>query len=79
MTTPKQRIRDLLAENGWTYRHLAAEIGISQQAVSEVINGRTTGATARYSVARALGAYPEDIWRDSHQRERLDRLQEVGV
>ena len=43
---------------------LAREIGVSREAVSQIVNGQTTGATARYSVARALGVRKADLWAD---------------
>lgn len=66
-TTAKERIRERLDELGWSYARLAREIGITTQAISEIINGRTTGATARYSVARALGGWPEDFWENEEE------------
>lgn len=60
--TPKDRIRRAMDAQGETYKSLGNEIGITTQAVSEIVNGRTTGATARYALARALRKWPEDFW-----------------
>lgn len=59
---PSERIKALIKERGHTYQSLGNEIGISPQAVSEIVNGRTTGATARYALAKALGREVEDLW-----------------
>lgn len=61
-TDPKSRIRRELDEKGHTYRSIGQEIGISPQAVSEIVNGRTEGATARYALAAALGLVVGEIW-----------------
>lgn len=55
-------IKELIRKRGHTYESLGAVIGISAQAVSEIVNGRTKGATARYAIARALDVRPEDLW-----------------
>ena len=60
-------VKDAIQERGYTYESLGAEIGITTQAVSEIANGRTTGATARYSVAKALGLTVEQLWPESRQ------------
>lgn len=57
-----ERIKRIIKEQGYTYESLGNEIGISPQAVSEIVNGRTKGATARYSLAKALGYEVEDLW-----------------
>lgn len=59
---PSERIKALIKERGHTYQSLGDEIGISPQAVSEIVNGRTRGATARYALAKALGREVEDLW-----------------
>lgn len=59
------RIKRIIKEHGYTYESLGNEIGISPQAVSEIVNGRTKGATARYSLAKALGHEVEDLWSDA--------------
>lgn len=61
----KQRIRERMERRGLTYAARPAEIGITVTGVSEIVNGRTTGATARYSLARALDCWPEDLWWDT--------------
>ncbi|MFP3949161.1 MAG: helix-turn-helix transcriptional regulator [Longimicrobiales bacterium] len=67
--TTSERIKRIIKEHGYTYESLGNEIGISPQAVSEIVNGRTKGATARYSLAKALGHEVEDLWEDA----RADR------
>lgn len=57
-----ERIKRIIKDQGYTYESLGNEIGISPQAVSEIVNGRTKGATARYSLAKALGYEVEDFW-----------------
>ena len=59
---PSEQIKDLIKEQGYTYESLGDEIGISPQAVSEIVNGRTKGATARYALAKALDHEVEELW-----------------
>lgn len=56
------RIKEIIARQGQTYVSLAEEIGITPQAVSEIVNGRTRGRTARYALAKALGLEVRDLW-----------------
>lgn len=49
-------------ESGETYRSVGERIGVSPAAVCEIIKGRTRGATARFSVAAALGKPVSDLW-----------------
>lgn len=58
----KRRLRTVIVERFGGYEGLADEIGISHQAVSDVVNGHTVGATARYAVAAALGCRVSDFW-----------------
>lgn len=60
-------IKALLKERGLTYERLGEEIGVSAQAISEVVNGRTTSSTARYAFAKALGLEVDDIWPKQEQ------------
>lgn len=60
--TPKQRIRELMEEQRHSYSTIADEIGITPQAVSDIVNGKTTSSTARFSVATVLGVEVEDLW-----------------
>lgn len=62
-----ERIKRIIKEQGYTYESLGNEIGISPQAVSEIVNGRTKGATARYSLAKALGYEVEDLWPEAER------------
>lgn len=64
---PKQRIRELMEEQRHSYRTIAEEIGITQQAVSHVVNGKTTSSTARFAVATVLGVEVSDIWPEDEQ------------
>ena len=64
-----ERIKRIIKEQGYTYESLGNEIGISPQAVSEIVNGRTKGATARYSLAKALGREVEDFWPEAERRK----------
>lgn len=64
--TPKARIRRRLDTLDKTYRDIADEIGVTKSAVSHIVNGNTTSATARYSLARALDCWPEDLWWDDY-------------
>lgn len=47
---------------GHTYESLGEKIGISPQAIAEIVAGRTKGATARYAVAAALGITVDELW-----------------
>jgi PAS domain S-box-containing protein len=58
----RERIKRIVRESGHTYQSLAEEIGVSPQAISEIVSGRTRGNTARYAVAVALGVTVEDLW-----------------
>lgn len=60
----KKKIRGVMKAQGWTYESLGREIGITAQAVCEIVNGRTRGGTSRYAVAAALGSHPRDFWED---------------
>lgn len=55
-------IKALIKERGHTYESLGREIGVTPQAVSEIVHGRTRGGTARYALAKALGAEVVDLW-----------------
>lgn len=44
------------------YAALAEEIGVTEQAISHIVTGKTTAATSRYAVASALGMDVADIW-----------------
>ncbi|MBI4538840.1 MAG: helix-turn-helix transcriptional regulator [Gemmatimonadetes bacterium] len=55
-------IKAIIRKKGQTYVSLAVEIGITPQAVSEIVNGRTKGKTARYALAKALGLEVRDLW-----------------
>lgn len=58
MDSLKERIRRAYG----SYEALGAEIGITAQAVAAIVNGQTRGATARYSVAKALGVSVDELW-----------------
>jgi PAS domain S-box-containing protein len=58
----REHIKRIIRESGHTYQSLAEEIGVSPQAISEIVSGRTRGNTARYAVAVALGVTVEDLW-----------------
>jgi lambda repressor-like predicted transcriptional regulator len=59
-----EQIKSLIRKRGHTYKSLGEEIGITPQAVGDVVAGKTRGATARYAVAAALHVRVEDIWPD---------------
>lgn len=61
-TTPSDRIKQIIKQQGHTYQSLGDEIGISPQAISEIVNGRTKGATARYALSAALGLDVDELW-----------------
>lgn len=58
----RNALKALIREKGFTYQTLGEEIGISMQGVEAIVSGRSQGATARYSLAKALGVEVEDIW-----------------
>lgn len=58
----RNAIKALIREKGFTYQTLADEIGITLSGVEAIVSGRSQGATARYSLAKALGVEVEDIW-----------------
>lgn len=55
-------IKKLLGSKGLTQADVAAKIGVTPQAVHEIIVGRTTSQTARFAFAMAIGEDPETIW-----------------
>lgn len=57
-----ERIKALIRERGHTYVTLAAEVGVTPQAIYAIVNGQSRGATARYALAKALGADVLDLW-----------------
>jgi hypothetical protein len=61
------RLRGLIREKFGTYEKLGQEIGISAQGVSEIVAGRSKGATGRYSVAAALGVTVAELWPESEE------------
>lgn len=64
-TSTSDQIKQIIKKQGHTYQSLGDEIGISPQAISEIVNGRTKGATARYALAAALGRDVGDLWPNS--------------
>lgn len=65
-------VRRVIIDHGLTYRVIAKEIGVTAQAISEVVHGRTKGAMARYALVAAirklskLKITPSDLWPDNH-------------
>lgn len=57
-----KELKTLIRDRGLTYEDLAEEIRVTPQAISEIVNGRTTSSTARYALASALGLEVNDIW-----------------
>lgn len=55
-------IKALLRRRGMTYKKVARRMGVTPQAVSSIVNGHTTGATARGALAGALDAEPGELW-----------------
>jgi transcriptional regulator with XRE-family HTH domain len=51
----KLDLRELIERKYGTYEALGREIGITKQAVSNVVNGRATSPTTRYAISAALG------------------------
>lgn len=64
-TSTSDQIKQIIKKQGHTYQSLGDEIGISPQAISEIVNGRTKGATARYALAAALDRNVGDLWPNS--------------
>jgi lambda repressor-like predicted transcriptional regulator len=59
--TPDE-IKALVKRRGHTYESLGQEIGVSKQAIHQLVHGLSTGATGRYAFAAALDVRAEDIW-----------------
>lgn len=55
-------IKALLESKGLSQSQVAARIGVTPQAVHEIVMGRTVSATARFAFAMAIGEDPENIW-----------------
>ena len=51
----KLDLRALIERKYGTYEALGREIGISKQAISNVVNGYTSSRTTQYAIAAALG------------------------
>jgi putative transcriptional regulator len=63
----KNRMRVLRAEKDWTQAQLAAQIGVSRQAVIAVENGKYDPALPlAFKIARAFGKTVEEVflWED---------------
>jgi transcriptional regulator with XRE-family HTH domain len=58
------RVKRLIRDRGHTYESLAAEIGVTPQAIYAMVHGNTKGATARYALAKALGLNVADLFED---------------
>ena len=58
----RKALKELIRAKGKTQQQLADEIGVTIQAIAEVVAGRSKGAAIRYSIAKALGLEVEDIW-----------------
>jgi DNA-binding XRE family transcriptional regulator len=56
------RVKRLIRDRGHTYESLAAEIGVTPQAIYAMVHGNTKGATARYALAKALGLNVADLF-----------------
>ncbi len=56
------KLKGMIKEKYGSYEKLGDEIGVSLQAISEIVSGRSRGATGRYAVAKALGLEVEEIW-----------------
>lgn len=56
------KIKAILKERRLRYSDIAGEIGVTEQAVSDIVLGKTRKATARYAFAKALGLGVDDLW-----------------
>lgn len=56
------RIKKILEDKGLSQVEVAAEIGVTPQAVNEIISGRTVSRTARYAFAKAIGMSVDELW-----------------
>lgn len=70
----KRRIRALIMEHFGGYQELGDEIGVSPQAISEVVNDRTTGAMQRYAVAAALGSTVAELWTPEGEEDTEEQV-----
>lgn len=61
------RLRGLIRERFGTYEKLGQEIGVSAQAIAEIVAGRSKGATGRYAVAKALGVTVDELWPEQEE------------
>lgn len=59
--TNKIDLRYLIDRKYGTYQALADEIGVTKQAISNVVNAGGGSATMRYAIAAALGTDPDLI------------------
>lgn len=60
----KCRLKDILDERGIKQKWLIEKTGISQSAMSRIVNGTSLPTLeAAYKIAQALDVHIEDIWK----------------
>lgn len=55
-------IKALMRERGLTYAAIGAEIGVTAQAVWNVVNGTSGGRPLKFAVAKVLGVDVAKLW-----------------
>lgn len=55
-------IKALIKERGLTYAEIGAQIGVTAQAISNVVNGTGRGKPLRWAIATVLGVEVVELW-----------------
>ena len=77
MALIKTRLRVLRAEREWSQAQLAAQVGVSRQAINSIEKGRYhPNLRLAFKIARAFGKQIEDVfsYKESEEFELLDSI-----
>jgi len=77
MALIKTRLRVLRAEREWSQAQLAAQVGVSRQAINSIEKGRYhPNLQLAFKIARAFGKQTEDVfsYKESEEFEPLDSI-----
>ena len=61
-TTPLRQIKQRMGAKGINSKRMSIIVGISEQHLSQVINGHKEAFKTRVAIAKALECSYEDIW-----------------
>lgn len=66
------RVREKLAEKDWDQRELASAIGLTEQSLSKMLNGRTPRKKNREAIAVALECSVTDLMRPLEKKDKVE-------